>query len=139
MWAAGLDAAARRPFAGSAAGTFLQSTILDQPGHGRQTRFAHDLPLELWVELGALGLVLGLGLYAASARALWRARGTPALWLAGGPAVGAFLISNTLDWTWHLAGVGALFALALGALPGERSRGQDESCPRAFLFDGRSS
>jgi O-antigen ligase len=115
MWHAGLDAAARRPLAGSGSATFLQATVLDQPGHGRQTRFAHDLPLELWVELGALGLALGLGLYASCTRALWRARVTPALWLAG-PAVGAFLVSNTVDWTWHLAGVGALFALALGAL-----------------------
>jgi O-antigen ligase len=116
MWNAGLDVAARRPLAGSGSATFLQATILNQPGHGRQTRFAHDLPLELWVELGALGLALGLGLYAACTRVVWRARGTPALWLAG-PAVGAFLVSNTVDWTWHLACVGALFALALGALP----------------------
>ncbi|HEX9417137.1 MAG TPA: hypothetical protein VF895_10570, partial [Gaiellaceae bacterium] len=86
-----------------------------QPGHGRLTRFAHDLPLELGVELGILGLLLGIALYVAAGRALWRTRGSPALWLLG-PAVAAFLLSNLVDWPWHLAGAGAVFALALGSL-----------------------
>jgi O-antigen ligase len=91
-----------------------------QPGHGRVTRFAHNLPLELGVETGIAGFLLGLSLYAAVALVLWRTRGAPALWLLG-PAAGAFLLSNLVDWSWHLAGVGALFAIALGALTPARA------------------
>ena len=53
-------------------------------------RFAHDLPVELLVELGVGGLVLALGLYVAGAQALWRARNCGEMWLLG-PAVAAFL------------------------------------------------
>ncbi|MGH2862782.1 MAG: hypothetical protein ACRDLT_14945 [Solirubrobacteraceae bacterium] len=38
----------------------------------------------------------------------------------GGPALAplvvAFMLSNLLDWTWHLPGMTALWAVALGAL-----------------------
>ncbi len=64
---------------------------------------------------GVLGLVLGIGLYAGAADALWRARASPALWLLG-PAVAAFLVANLVDWPWHLAGLGAAWALAAGGL-----------------------
>ncbi len=115
MWSAGYHAFLDRPLQGYGAGSFFLATLDRQPGHGRLTRFAHDLPLELGVELGILGLLLGIALYVAAGRALWRTRGSPALWLLG-PAVAAFLLSNLVDWPWHLAGAGAVFALALGSL-----------------------
>ena len=63
------------------------------------------------------GLVLALALYAASGRALWRARRRdgPAFWLLGPPAA-AFLAANLVDWPWHFAGSGAVWAAALGAI-----------------------
>jgi hypothetical protein len=115
MWSAAYDTAAHRPFYGYGAGAFYAATVSRQPGHGRVTRFAHDLPLELAVETGIVGFLLGLALYVVAGRSLWRARGSPELWLLG-PAIAAFLLSNLVDWSWHLAGAGALFALARGGL-----------------------
>jgi hypothetical protein len=115
MWSASYRTAVKRPLYGFGAGSFYDATVSRQPGHGRVTRFAHDLPLEQWVETGIVGLLLALALYAAAGLALWRARGSRALWLLG-PAVAAFLLANLVDWPWHLAGVGALAALALGGL-----------------------
>jgi hypothetical protein len=107
--ATGLD----RPVLGAGADGFLAASA-DRQGDS-PTRYAHNLPLELAVELGIAGLILSLALYATMATALIRARGSPALWLLG-PAVGAFLVANLVDWPWHLAGCGAICALALGAL-----------------------
>jgi hypothetical protein len=115
MWRAAADTAFERPASGYGADTFLAATYSRQPGQGRLTRFAHNLPLELFVELGVVGIALALALYWTVGRVLWQARGSPALWLLG-PAAAAFLLSNLVDWTWHLAGVGALFAVAVGGL-----------------------
>jgi hypothetical protein len=115
MWSASYHTALARPLQGYGGGSFLPATLERQQGPGRFTRFAHDLPLELWVEVGILGLLLGIALYAAAGRVLWQVRGTPAAWLLG-PAAAAFLISNLVDWPWHLAGAGAVFAVALGSL-----------------------
>jgi hypothetical protein len=115
IWRVAANAALDRPFHGSGAGTFFQATILDQPGHGRVTRFAHDLPLEVAAELGIPGFLLVLVLVIGTIRAVWQAQGSSALWLSGPTAI-AFLVSNSVDWTWHLAGVGAIFAAALGTL-----------------------
>jgi hypothetical protein len=115
MWSAAYRTALERPLQGYGAASFLPATLERQPGHGRLTRFAHNLPLELWVEVGVLGLLLGIALYAAAGRVLWRVRGSPAAWLLG-PAVAAFLLANLVDWPWHLAGAGAVFAVALGSL-----------------------
>ncbi|MBA3718254.1 MAG: O-antigen ligase family protein [Actinobacteria bacterium] len=120
MWSAAYHAAIDRPLYGYGAGAFFEATRARQPGQGRLTRFAHNLPLELAVETGIAGLLLGLALCAATGRSLWRARGSPVRWLLG-PAVAAFLLSNLVDWSWHLAGVGALFALGLGGLSPARS------------------
>jgi O-antigen ligase/polysaccharide polymerase Wzy-like membrane protein len=121
MWSAAYHSAVQRPLYGFGAGSFFEATVSRQPGHGRVTRFAHDLPLEMGVESGIAGVLLALALYAAVGRALWRARGSPALWLLG-PAAAAFLLANLVDWPWHLAGVGALAALALGGLTPARAR-----------------
>jgi hypothetical protein len=120
MWSASYRTAVKRPVQGFGAGSFYEATVSRQPGHGRVTRFAHDLPLEQWVETGIFGLLLALAFYAAAGRALWRARASRALWLLG-PAVAAFLFANLVDWPWHLAGVGALAALALGGLTPARA------------------
>lgn len=111
-WRAAVATIEDRPLAGSGADSFLVASILHQ--RSSPVRFAHDLPLELFVELGVAGLVLVLALYASTARALWRGRGTRAAWLLG-PAAAAFLAASLVDWPWHLAGSGAVWAAALGA------------------------
>lgn len=113
LWDAALSTAAERPLLGAGADAFFVASVEHQSG--ALARFAHDLPLELLVELGVAGLLLGLGLYAACVRALWRARASPAAWLLG-PAVAAFLVGSLVDWPWHMAGSGAVFAAALGGV-----------------------
>ena len=83
------------------------------------TRFAHDLALQEWVELGLGGLLAVLAWYVAVARTLAREIGPPringAAWLLA-PAVAAFPLANLLDWPWALTGTGALWAVAIGGL-----------------------
>jgi O-Antigen ligase len=117
LFRASWDSFLDRPGQGYGAGpsAFLDATIVRQAERQRVTIFAHSLPLELAVYAGVAGLLLGIALYVAVALRLWRVRFAPALWLLG-PMAAAFLISNLVDWTWHLAGAGAVFALALGGL-----------------------
>ncbi|MDX6651415.1 MAG: hypothetical protein QOJ38_196 [Solirubrobacterales bacterium] len=114
-WGAALETFADRPLYGAGADSFLAASARHQD-HG-PVRFAHNLPFELAAELGLAGAALALALYAGAARLLWRARGTPAAWLLG-PAVVGFLAANLVDWPWHLAGSGAVWAIALGGLLG---------------------
>jgi O-antigen ligase len=112
-WRAAVETWSDRPIGGTGADAFLVGSVRHQGG--QTIVFAHDLPLELAAELGVAGLILALGLYAATARAVWRARGTTAGRLLGAAAL-AFPVANLLDWPWHLAGSGAVWALCLGAL-----------------------
>lgn len=116
LWADALRAVGDRPLHGAGADAFFVAT---QRYQDQETlaRFGHALPLELFVELGVAGLILGLALYAAVVQVLWRARRNQALWLLG-PAVAAYLATNLIDWPWHLAGSGAVWAAALGGLTG---------------------
>ena len=126
IWRAGVDTGVERPLQGFGAGAFLTATRDRQAEYRpRPTSFAHDLPLETWVELGVLGLIVVLAWYAAVARLVWRAvragaRSPEAAWLLA-PAVVAFPISNLLDWPWELLGTGALWAVAAGGLIGSCS------------------
>ncbi len=117
-WRAAWDTWLDRPVLGAGAGTYAAASRRHQ--RVATSLYAHDLPLELAAELGALGLALGLLLYATAARALVRAWTTPTLWLLG-PFVAAFLISNLFDWTWHLAGLSAAWAAAAGAMGSARA------------------
>ena len=113
LWHKTIETFTDRPLIGGGADSFLAASIVHQPSS--PIRFAHDLPLEFAAELGVGGFLLALALYGAGARELWRGRGTPAAWLLA-PAGAAFLAANLIDWPWHLAGVGAVWAVALGAL-----------------------
>jgi O-antigen ligase len=120
-WRAAGETAADRPVAGAGADAFLAASARHQ--RAGPVRFAHDLPLELGAELGVAGALLAMALYASAGIAVWRARATRAGWLLGPPAL-AFLLSGLLDWPWHLAGSGAVWAMALGGVLGSvRVRG----------------
>jgi hypothetical protein len=112
-WQAAIETFADRPIQGTGADAFLAGSARHQDGE--TVVFAHNLPLELAAELGIAGAALALALYAATARTLWRARHTEAARLLG-PAAAAFLIASLVDWPWHLAGSGAVWAMAAGAL-----------------------
>jgi O-antigen ligase len=117
-WRAAVETAADRPLAGSGADAFLAASARHQ--RAGPVRFAHDLPLELAAELGVGGLLVGLALYATVAAAAWRARRSRAGWLLG-PAALAFPAAGLVDWPWHLAGSGGVWAVSLGALVGAAS------------------
>jgi hypothetical protein len=113
IWSAGIRAFGRRPLQGYGAGSFLAATAdLQRPVI---TSYAHDLPLELGVELGVAGALLGLSLYLIAARAWWRARNAAGVSLLVVPAL-AFLTANLVDWPWHVGGIGAVWAAATAAL-----------------------
>lgn len=111
IWKAAWHTFEDHPFKGGGADSFSTASA----AHQQTSFYAHDLPLELAAELGIAGLLLALGLYAAGARLLWRARRGPAIWLFG-PAAAAFLAANLVDWPWHFAGSGAVWAACTGAL-----------------------
>lgn len=112
QWRAAIDTALDHPVLGVGADAYLRGSAAEQGSE--VSRYAHDLPLEAWAELGPLGfaLVLALGLF--TGMIVWRIRSDPRAWLVA-PAAAAFLLANLVDWPWHLAGVGALWAAALGA------------------------
>lgn len=112
-WGAALEAARERPLLGSGTDTYYVASLHHQ---GEQpVLYAHNLPLEAAAELGIIGGLVAVGLFIACAQALLRARTTPAAWLLG-PAVACFLLANLVDWSWHLAGAGAIWAVALGGI-----------------------
>jgi O-antigen ligase len=115
VWSAAIHVAEQRPLYGFGADSFLTATLARQARFQAPVRYAHSLPLEAAVELGIVGFVLVLALYAASVHALLQRRNTPQVWLLG-PAVAAFLIANLIDWSWHLAGSGAIWAVAVGGI-----------------------
>lgn len=114
-WQAALQTWSDHPLLGAGAGAYYSASVAHQGSE--PTRYAHDLPLELAVELGVFGLLLSVAIYVSAARIIARAINTPGLWLLA-PTVVAFLASNLVDWTWHLAGLGALWAAAAGAMQG---------------------
>jgi O-antigen ligase len=115
-WGVAADVALAHPLTGAGADAYARAAADERPG-GSATLYAHSLPLEAWAELGPLGLVAVVGLYASVLALMWRLRRDRRAWLVA-PAALAFLAANLLDWPWHLAGAAAIWALALGALLG---------------------
>jgi O-antigen ligase len=128
IWRAALHTAQQRPVQGYGAGTFLAATRARQlQERPVPTRFAHDLGLQEWVELGIVGLLAVVAWYVAVGWTLATEvdprRGVNAgAWLLA-PAVAAFPLANLLDWPWALLGAGAVWAVATGGLLAPRAAG----------------
>ena len=111
----GAETSLDHPLIGAGGGAFAIASSGHQTTLTGHTLYAHDLPLELWAELGAVGLVLVALLYLSVARLVRAAASIPGAALLT-PCVVAFLLSNLIDWSWHEAAMGAVWALSLGAL-----------------------
>lgn len=129
MWLATLRLIADRPLAGVGAGAWeVQVPRYQAPGTQIETDYyAHNEYLQVLAEYGLAGWAFALGL------AIWLLRAAARTWLeapacAGEDALegpwratlltsllGLFIVSGA-GFPWRLAGAGALFALALGAL-----------------------
>jgi hypothetical protein len=118
IWRAALDTATERPIQGFGAGTFLIASRRHQLSERPvPTRYAHDLALESWVELGLAGLLATLAWYSAVLSGVLKRRSLEGAWMLI-PAVAAFPLATLLDWPWQLAGVGVLWAIAAGGVLG---------------------
>jgi O-antigen ligase len=122
IWRAAVGTAAERPLQGYGAGAFLAASRRRQlEERPTPTRYAHDLLLESWVELGVGGLAAAIAWYAAVSRAILERRRAENAWVLI-PAVAAFPLANLLDWPWELTGSGVLWAVATGGLLACRQR-----------------
>lgn len=115
VWEAALRTFADHPIAGVGGDAYLRGSR-DEQGDD-PVLYAHNLPLEAAAELGLAGLASVIVLCGATVALAWRRRASEAAWLFA-PAAILFLAVNLHDWSWHLAGAGAVWALALGALIG---------------------
>jgi O-Antigen ligase len=109
---AALELVSRSPLFGAGPGN--GSFFFDRGNEGtRVMRYVHNEYLQVLVELGAVGLLLALGVLAAVLIAMWRGRGTP-LWAGAMAAVVVLLVHSGFDFLWHLA----VLPLAAGLLVG---------------------
>lgn len=79
----------------------------------RVMRYVHNEYLQVLVELGAVGLVLALGVVAVVLLAMWRGRGTP-LRAGAMAAVVVVLVHSGFDFLWHLPVVLVVAGLCAG-------------------------
>jgi hypothetical protein len=137
IWKAGIATAADRPLQGYGSGTFLEASRDEQlERRPRPTRFAHNLALEAWVELGLAGLALFAAWYLSVLALVVRGARARTNAYVLVPFVAIFPLANLLDWPWHLLGAGILWAVAAGALieivAGNSLPSQQEAPPLTF-------
>ena len=125
-WEAAIEAAREQPLVGWGGDTFF---LAYQPYHTTSvTRFAHNLFLQQWVELGAIGLVLLLAVLAVVV-VVPAVRGLRAPMLSWRPllawAVLAFVLHNVVDLTWYFPALLFLFLVAGGSVWDTKDAGQD--------------
>ncbi|MFD9704938.1 O-antigen ligase family protein [Lentzea sp. NPDC059081] len=109
---AALELVARRPVLGVGPGN--GSFFFEHSNQGtRVMRYVHNEYLQVLVELGAVGLVLALGVVVVVLIALWRGRGTP-LWPGALAAVAVLLVHSGFDFLWHLPVVLVVAGLCAG-------------------------
>jgi lysylphosphatidylglycerol synthetase-like protein (DUF2156 family) len=117
---ASIETSLDNPVLGAGTGAFGVASFVHQGDTRDNSVFAHDLPLELWAELGPLGLALVVALYVVVARLLRATAGLPGAALLA-PCVATFLLSNLIDWSWHQPAMAAMWALCLGGLTAIRT------------------
>ena len=103
------------------AGVGPRHATLAWAGPGSRTfvaRYAHDEYLQVLAELGAIGLALLVGLLAALALQVWRARrwvASPGLWAGIAAALVAAAVHGGFDFLWHVPAVVLVCAALAGA------------------------
>ncbi|KJK44657.1 hypothetical protein UK23_28695 [Lentzea aerocolonigenes] len=109
---AALELVSRSPILGTGPGN--GSLFFNSGNEGaRVMRYVHNEYLQVLVELGAVGLVLALGVVVALLIAMWRGRGTP-LWAGAMAAVVVVLVHSGFDFLWHLPVVLIVAGLCAG-------------------------
>lgn len=109
---AALELVSRSPLVGTGPGN--ASFFFDAGNQGtRVMRYVHNEYLQVLVELGAVGLVLVLGVVGAVLIALWRGRGT-SLQAGATAAVVVVLVHSGFDFLWHLPVVLIVAGLCAG-------------------------
>jgi O-antigen ligase len=109
------------PVVGSGAGTFARTWTLERRLDELYILQPHSLELELYSELGAVGVALFLVFVALVVAAAVRARAR----LTGAAAAAvlvALVAQASVDWTWSFAAIVAGGMLAVGALVGGPAR-----------------
>jgi cytochrome c-type biogenesis protein CcmH/NrfG len=129
LWQASWRQAQAHPLLGSGAGSFEQYWAQHRPV-ALEVEDAHNLYLETLTELGPLGLVLLVALFAIPFAAAVRTRRHP-LVPAAAAGFAAYVVHATADWDWELAGV-TLAAVLLGAACMLAGREVDETERRAL-------
>jgi len=120
LWRVALDDWRAHPLLGSGAGTYQRQWLLRRTT-GSPVINAHSLYLETLAELGPVGLVLVLALFAIPLLAAHRARERPLVPVTAAALV-AFLVHAGVDWDWQLTAVGlAAVFLAVALLAASRS------------------
>jgi tetratricopeptide (TPR) repeat protein len=123
-WRVAVDSWEEEPVVGHGAGTYRFAW--DELRHiPLKVLNAHSLYLQAFQELGVVGGLLTLAMVATllwTGFAAWRAASGPrrelhAVLLA---ACLAFAVGAAIDWFWEIAGIGAIFFLAAGALVAAR-------------------
>jgi O-antigen ligase len=124
FWRVGIDAFEEEPLLGHGAGTYefswekhrsIRLDVVD----------AHSLYIEAFAELGLLGGSIVLALFLSLlwiGIATWRAAAFPQreAYAALFAAMLVFAVAAGFDWFWEIAGLGAVFFLAAGALVAAR-------------------
>ncbi len=142
-WGAAIDAGASAPIGGIGPGAWdlwwsREATIFGF------TRDAHSLYLETFAEIGAIGLLLLVGLVftviAAGVARARRADDDERALLAGalGSAV-AFALAMGLDWGWEIAAIPVAFLFVAAALLGPKGSADSEATDAAPEGDSAPS
>ena len=112
LWEDSVPAITDAPLLGHGAGSFFSATMLEQ---SHPVRFAHNQILAASVETGVVGGLLVVFTIVSGLLVAFRRRLSTRAWLLI-PAVVTYPLSWTFDWTWHLLGVGAAWAVMLGVM-----------------------
>lgn len=136
LWQGAVDQGNARPISGDGAGTF-EIWWNQHTSRHIVVRNAHSQYLEVYGELGLIGVLLMLGfvisLIAGCVAALRRGGADTGAAAAGSATVVSFLVSLAFDWGWQVTVVPAVAVLAFAAIAAvRRPQGQVGEAPAAW-------
>jgi O-Antigen ligase len=116
LWRLAWDDALRHPVLGAGPGTYERYFLAHQPAAvGQRVRDAHNLYLETFAELGAVGLALLAAFVLSPVAAVRRARREPLVPLVAAASV-AYFVHAAADWDWELPAVTLVALICMSAL-----------------------